>query len=472
MRSFVIPTSLLTFALLLRLPFLNLWPSYVYDEGVVIEAGLALHKGIFGLFAYHPLISGFGGLSLSYLVTSFTTAPYIQRVPYAIIGGFCSLVVYYIFKSYNSKLAILSSIFLSVSPIIYINRTSEPVTATELFFLLPILFYTRYRTNGKNKYWILAGVCGGLGFLFDYVGVVSFFFLLFQVLIDRRKPLWKSMVMLAINLLVAFTFLTEIFIVGYSNFTAEFLRYGSSSSISVAVFNFILGYPSGQLSPPIYIDLTRLFMLLGFFVTTLYATWNLGKAFLISALISTFIVFYLGSGLFNWIFFAILIPLYCIGIADLVLFLASKKVTIPLRLVGMLTMMILVITLIFYYGGNVGNTNTGFDCAVSYLTAHPAMTAAIPYLADQLPQGYNYAEVLFYNHPYNYHEWYVGMQSLSTVNLSLSRFTYFVMDNILSTIALDQWISYHSTSINDTLTTIRSNWSLVEACGQYLIYKQ
>ena len=125
------PLALLLFASFLRLPFLNLWPPFFYDEGSLIDVGLNIRHGIWGLKAMSPTFFPPIGPLISSLIP--VTSLYIQRLPFAVIGSLACVVLYYILKDYDKRLAVIASILLIISPTVFINRTSEqanePITA-------------------------------------------------------------------------------------------------------------------------------------------------------------------------------------------------------------------------------------------------------------------------------------------------------------------------------------------------------
>lgn len=454
-----------------RILYLGDFPPVFYDEGSLVQIGTFIHHGIFILPFYGnnmypplaPLISSLLPVSLFW-----------QRLPDVFLGSFSCVVVFLLVKKYNVKLAFLSSILLTFSPTIFGNRTTELTNGTELFFLLTIYLFVCYKDSKIERYLLLSGICAGISFLYNYLGAASILFILFETVIFRlpiRKiSIWWLSAAFTTSLFFVYNFFTD----GSYLFQDLILYLTPSSSTTVSpsfvsklgyMFRqLVFGYPIGFLVPSNISILFKLFIFVGFVSTilVLYLKRNtLTKDFLLASFLAVAFSFYLGSGSFFWVFFLLLIPLYSICIITL---LFEKNF---IKYLGVILLFFTLVSLGSFYGTVVYNTNTSFYQTVSWLSSQHGLIAADPAVGAFLPYNtsVNILLVIFWNHPYNYHEWSISYAPRLHGNLSLSLFTYAVIDNNILSVADG------SPTVASYITYISTTWHLVHSFGQYNIYE-
>ena len=483
MRSWFYPVLVFLLFLIPRTLFLSAYPPLFYDEGILIQTGQYIHHGILGNpFVYPQNFPPIAPFLSSLLPTSF----FWQRLPFALYGTFSGVLLFFLLRRYNLKLALASSILFSFSPVLFDNRTAELTNGTALLFLLSIYFFLHfkhptfssihYTLSSNPKFLLLSGLAAGLSFSFNYLGFASILFVFFQTFISRlsfkQTLLWWSSTAAGLSVFFLFNF----FIDG-KYFLGDLLSYvipNSSTTVSTTdpfskllfTFNSLLfGNAVGLVLPFTENLFLSLFTLMGFIATVLVLFTKrktLSRDFLLAAFLSIIITFYVGSSLLYWVYFTILLPFYCLSIIVLL-----TDVKLPLRFIGTILLIFSLLSLLSFYG-TISNYNSDFSSTVSWLSTNQhGLVAADPTIDSQLPYNtsVNLIIVIFSNHPFNYHEWNTFYASRLHGNLSLSRFSFIVIDPNIRNVAVQ------SPTVNSFIQNIQSNWTLSQTFGQYSVYQ-
>lgn len=166
-------TGLLVLAALLRIPFLEHFPSGIYgDEGEfgTIAAAIAHHHGP------APFGVAFLGDPALYL---YVVAPFVSalgstmeaiRLPSALFGTITIPVVYFQVRDlFGRRAAAIASLILAISTVhIHFSRTAVNVIEVPLFASLSLWMLALGIRRREDRWFLLAGLAGGFGLYFHF----------------------------------------------------------------------------------------------------------------------------------------------------------------------------------------------------------------------------------------------------------------------------------------------------------------
>lgn len=122
----------------------------------------------------------------------FLVLMWMQRALVAIIGGFSSLILYFITKKlFNKNTALIASFFLAIAPMhvrdSHYLTTDVPLT---FFILLSILFMVNLMQSGKLKWYILSGLAIGFSSTVRYFPLAVLAYPIAVIFDKQKNRIW------------------------------------------------------------------------------------------------------------------------------------------------------------------------------------------------------------------------------------------------------------------------------------------
>jgi 4-amino-4-deoxy-L-arabinose transferase-like glycosyltransferase len=472
-------------SLALRLVNLGSWPRWYCDEGTYGQVGVNIFHGTWGTTVWgpnffppvFPVISGV-------MSTLFGHSMIAIRIPGAIAGAASVLLLYLIVNRLykNRVIALLSAGMLSIASL-YINRLAMMDNFMALFLLLTVFFYLKFKDSRQNKWIYLAGIAAGLSFLSKYTGICAILFLVVQSLFDKEfAKTWKP--------LLTFGVLAMIYpllgLMNWHNFTSDTLFQASRGT---NYYNFvsmlIMGHPIDQLYTKLYdwFFILSPWMLLGVVSCALILPQKENRILCI-LLVSVVFVYAVAKSVW-WAYLVGIYPVYCTSIAvvcydtarGIKVLLKSRRVhdklKFALRWVPITIIIVAAVVIVYAIAPVAGLTTSPWSAnssdqqsAVSWLnhnTNKDDMVAAGPTINYMLTkaEGVDYAYVVLYNTRESFQVFTVSQLDRYKMDLSLSKFKYFVVDTPLP---------YIGQPAVDTVALIRNTWALEYQVGDCHIY--
>ena len=306
---------ILLIAFILRVVNLEKWPRWLVDEGTYGGTGINYFRGHFGpwyirgfnapLFLY---ISGF-------MTEMFGRNFFILRLPGAVAGTISSLLIFFIArKLYNHFIGVSAALMLTVATT-YINRVALMDNFVELFLLLSVFSYLKFRETNKKVWEYILGTSMGFALLSKYTGIMVALFTLVQSLLDRRlSKTWRSFVIFVVLSLIYP--IIGVFGIGWNYFLMDLYPPARRTPPDIASFIIflIMGRPESQLAWEETLRI-NIWSTVGFFSCFyLLGRQKFGDRFVLT-LVSMIIFTYIPLGYYWWGYLAPLYPAYCMAIA-------------------------------------------------------------------------------------------------------------------------------------------------------------
>lgn len=210
-KTNIILFGIIIFAALLRIPFLDRFPPALYSDEVnqaynaysILKTGHDEHGQLLPIS-----FRSFGDWKpplQTYLmvptIALFGLDPYGVRLPSAILGtvtvGLVYLLVFELFGSHKekrhvAKIALLSSLFLAISPWHIHQSRAAMLIAIELFFFTAAVL--TFLKALKNPRWFIASAVFWAGGIYSYYGMrlIAPLFVGFLAIFYRAAIKWKS----------------------------------------------------------------------------------------------------------------------------------------------------------------------------------------------------------------------------------------------------------------------------------------
>jgi 4-amino-4-deoxy-L-arabinose transferase-like glycosyltransferase len=165
-----------------------------WDEVVHLNGSLNLNAGLFTRYIsnafYPPLYDVATAISFQVFGTSLFSA----RLVSAMFSVFSLWAVFELACSmYNGKTALLSAVLLGIMPgYFWLSRMALLETMLLFFVILSLVFFFRWLQFMQDKYFVLAGLALGLGFLAKYQAIVAGVIMIVSLLVFARGQLKRA----------------------------------------------------------------------------------------------------------------------------------------------------------------------------------------------------------------------------------------------------------------------------------------
>ncbi len=224
---------ILIIAAFLRLYRIADYMTFLGDEGRDVLVVYNILHGHLTLLGPTSSVGGFflGPIYYYFMVPFLLLFNYNPVGPAVMIALFGILTVWLLYKFtsefFNRKVALISALLYSISPVVIsYSRSSWNPNPFPFFSLLTLFILYKAKLNNKMKYLflvgILFGICMQLHYLAIFLGVIILLYVLLINLFNNSKQILKSFVKTSKDYVYIFVG----FIIGWSPFLAFEIRHG------------------------------------------------------------------------------------------------------------------------------------------------------------------------------------------------------------------------------------------------------